>query len=191
MFYKWFNMPKKWEDIENRIVIEADGKRDYFIDPITGNETSNAPYYAKKIYGNFTFSCKLKPEFNERYDAGAILLHNVLDNWAKVAFELTEIGHKGVASVITKGASDDANGEEIDVDEVWLKMTRKVDVYALYYSLDNCNWRIVRYFRLNKADDCDLYLGVEAQSPIGKGCRVEFSDFSFSDNTVSDISKGI
>ena len=55
MFYKWFNMPEKWEVADDRIVIEADGKRDYFIDPITGEETNNAPYYAKNNYGNFTF----------------------------------------------------------------------------------------------------------------------------------------
>ena len=119
------------------------------------------------------------------------MLHNGIDNWARLSFELTNIGHKGVVSVITKGASDDANGEKVDVDEVWLKMTRKVDVYALYFSLDNSNWRLVRYFRLNKTDNSDLYLGVGAQSPIGNGCRVEFSDFSFFDGTVSDISKGV
>ena len=55
MFYKWFNMPEKWEDEGDRIVIEADGKRDCFIDPITGEEINNAPYYAKKKLWQFYF----------------------------------------------------------------------------------------------------------------------------------------
>ena len=109
--------------------------------------------------------------------------------WAKAAFEKSDFGTKAAVCVVTNQVSDDANGCNIDQDEVWLQIARVGDVFCVHYSLDGKKFDMVRLFYLPVGDI--VKVGIEAQSPAGEGGLRFFSDLSLEQKTVHDLRAGI
>ena len=191
MFEKWLNKPEKYQEENNRIIISADGKTDFFVDPALNAIMSNAPLYMTEIKGDFSFSCKVKPLFKAKYDAGAVMLYIDDYNWIKFAFEKTDLGYPAVVSVLTKDYSDDCNGEEISSESIYLKISRKEGLTGLYYSLDGISWKMKRLCRFVGNYYKSLFLGIEAQSPVGEGCEVEFSEMKLVNIAVDNFRVGV
>ena len=98
-------------------------------------------------------------------------------------------GTTAAVSVVTNGVSDDANGPDLTLPDVWLQMCRAGDVFGLHYSLDGSDWRMVRLFRLPMPKT--IKLGLVAQSPTGPGTTIDFLSFSVEPRTVNDLRAGI
>ena len=191
MFHTWKNEPELWEENQDKVTALAGPKTDWFVDPASDFKAGNAPLYMKEAPGAFTLTCKIRPFFENIYDAGSIMLYINSENWVKFAFENTDMGQKSVVSVVTDEVSDDANGEKITAESVWLKMSRKNRMIGLYYSLDSIQWKMVRLFRHSIEETDTVYAGLEAQSPLGEKCRVEFSQITFTEKSVEDFRKGV
>jgi regulation of enolase protein 1 (concanavalin A-like superfamily) len=110
-------------------------------------------------------------------------------HWAKLCYEATDFGTHAVVSVVTNGLSDDANGVNLDVDEVWLQVVRQDNVFALHYAIDQQNWRMVRYFSLPVPSK--VRVGLVAQSPVGRGTMVDFSEFVVESRWVENLRAGV
>lgn len=191
MFNKWINEPKSFNDKEDVLEIEAAGNTDFFISPISDFKASNAPVYVMKCDEESTLCCKIKSDLSNVYDAGAIFLYINSENWIKFALEHTDLGYNSVVSVVTDNFSDDSNGEKIPSDNVWMKLTRKNNIIGLYYSIDGHIWKMVRLFKHNIKSEDKVFIGLEAQSPTGAGCLVEFSNIIYTSSCVEDLRKGI
>ncbi|MBT4131734.1 MAG: DUF1349 domain-containing protein [Candidatus Jacksonbacteria bacterium] len=188
----WINEPVvPAVESENAITITADKKSDFFRDPGSDFRVGNAHIYAIEAGSEFSFECRVKPTFTSEYDAGSIMFYASEEQWIKFAFENTDLGHTAVVAVVTSGVSDDSNGEVIIAESVYLKLSRKQNLFSLCYSLDGVLWRMVRLFRFDISADANCFVGVEAQSPVGEGCRVEFSDINYSSNAPKDMRKGV
>lgn len=191
MFTKWINKPINYKEEDGTVEITTGAVTDFFCDPVVGSVKHNSPLYCIDASENFIFECKVEPGFIATYDAGTILLYFDETHWMKLCFERTDMGHNAVVSVVTRGVSDDANGEKITAESLWLKMCRKGNAVGFYYSLDNVEWRMVRLFNF-ESDNKNAYIGIEAQSPVGDGCTVAFSDIKYSQNEyVKDFRKGV
>ncbi len=191
MFNKWINSPLFTKIEDDKIVIEAGSKTDFFRNPANGDLSHNAPLYVLKTADEFTFSCKVTPQFKKTYDAGGIMLYSDNYNWVKLAFEKTDLGYPAVVSVVTKDFSDDCNGEEVKEPYIWLKISKKEELCGLYYSFNKLEWKMKRLFKFESLkNNSDQYVGIEAQSPIGEGCSVLFSDFKYIEKAVEDFRKG-
>lgn len=191
MFDKWINEPLLVKKEINKIIITAAKNTDFFVDPATKHEINNAPLYVLNAEKEFTFFCKVKPHFNDVYDAGALMYYVGNTNWVKLAFEKTDLGYPAIVSVVTKGYSDDCNGEKIDLDTVWLKMSKKEKLLGLYFSVDGLEWKMHRLFKFdNGVGNRESYFGLETQSPFGQGCSVEFSNLELNNRSVTDFRKG-
>ena len=167
----------------------ASAKRDFFVDLRTGVEKSDAPFCYEEAVGDFMARVRIRPRFCKTYDAGSLLVFDSARKWIKLAFELTDLGYPSVVSVITDGSSDDANGERMDdVEELWLQVLRSGDHWALHHSLDGRRWKMVRYFRLRMKRK--VKVGLEAQSPLGKGCSVAFGGWKIGPLRVENVRKG-
>jgi len=172
-------------EIEGGFEITAPEKSDDFIDMFTRVVKFEAPCYYTKASGDFIARCRVKPDFRETYDAGGILVCESKSRWIKLEFERTDLGYPSIVSVVTKKISDDSNGERADAEAVWLQVVRKGNNWCLHHSLDGTRWKMVRYFHLKMKSE--LTVGMVAQSPLGAGCRVEFSGFEVGPNTYTDI----
>lgn len=191
MFDTWKNKPDSFETGDDSAVITAPAGTDYFNDPSSDTRRRNAAFFAGEAAGDFTLEGRVTPEFAGTYDAGALMLYYNDDTWLKLAFEQTDMGCTSVVSVVTRGLSDDANGEVVTDPNICLKMSRRGDTVGLYYSRDGESWRMVRLFSFPAPAGNTCLVGVAAQSPLGSGCRITFSDLAFVPNPVTDFRRGV
>ncbi len=176
-------------ETKDGIEIIAPAESDFFVDPDSGKERADAPFYYQRVTGDFTARVAVCPAFKKKYDAGGLFVYDSASKWIKLEFEMTDLGHPSVVSVVTDGSSDDANGERLDgVGEIRLQIARKGDLWALHYSLDGRKWKMVRYFRLKMKRA--LRVGLEAQSPLGRACSVAFRAYSLVPGAPADMRKG-
>jgi uncharacterized protein len=183
------NTAKVISETKDCIEIVAPGESDFFIDMQSMKERDNAPFYYEKRKGDFVARVKVRPDFKKSYDAGGLFVYDSGKKWIKLEFELTDLGYPSVVSVVTDKVSDDANGERRDdAAEIWLQIARRGDNWVLHYSDDGKKWKMTRYFSLKMKGE--VKVGLEAQSPIGKGCRVEYRGFKVDDNNLKDMRKG-
>jgi len=171
------------------IEIFAPAETDYFVNPIDETVKADAPFFYKEVEGDFMLKAKVSLDFISVYDACVLL---ALDNdklWAKACFEYTDLGTNAVVTVMTNGRSDDANGVNIEGNEVWMQMSRKDNVFAIHYSLDGEKFMMSRlaYLPMKKK----IKVGLVAQSPTGDGGIRYFSNVSLEEKSPLNIREGV
>ncbi len=172
----------------DKISVTALPKTDYFVNPETDEITSNAPFVYQDICGDFVMQAKVSHNFISTYDACVLFAFDDDTKWAKACFEYTDLGTKAVVTVMTNGKSDDANGVNVDKNEVWLRLSRKGNIFAVHYSLDGKGYMMARLTHIPMRE-C-IKVGIVAQSPLGEGDEMSFEHFSLEQKTLTDIRLG-
>lgn len=190
--WKWLNESRMTE-ADGELTITAPAKTDWFNNPVPGQgvlpaPVANAPFFYTEVKGDFVFRAKVRPDHRYTYDACALMVIRDEKMWAKAAFEKTDFGTKAAVCVVTDQVSDDANGCNIDQDEVWLQIVRVGDVFCVHYSLDGERFDMVRLFALPVGES--VKVGLEAQSPAGEGGLRYFSNLSLEQRTVRNLRAG-
>jgi uncharacterized protein len=164
---------------ENSIRIAAPAYTDLFISPDGRFSTDQSPRLVFTPDSNFILSAKITPNFKSKWDAGVLLIYNDNQHFAKFCFEADIKGQPRIVSVVCNGVADDCNSMPVGNENVYYRITGSTtrNTFCLYYLDENKGWFPVRSFRLDKSDN--LRIGFSAQSPSGKGCKVDFSDISF------------
>ncbi len=185
-----------WEHVQQWTPIPGGGIRvsvppvtDYFRDPSGERVKDDGPYLWRELTGNFVARARVRPSFGGRYDAGGILVRQDEERWAKLCFESTSFGITAAVSVVTRGFSDDANGAELAVPDLWLQVCRVGDAFGMQYALDGKDWRKVRRFNLPLPRT--VRVGLAAQSPGAAGTSVDFLWFAVESRTVTDTRTGV
>lgn len=177
----------------NEVVIYAPARTDWFNNPVPEDgklsaPVANAPFFYTEVTGDFVFRAKVRPNFKSVYDACALMVIENEKLWTKAAFEKSDFGTTAAVCVVTNGISDDANGCNIDQEEVWLQIVRVGDVFCTHYSLDGETFYMVRLFHLPVPKT--VKVGIEAQSPAGEGGLRFYSDISLESRTVENLRAG-
>lgn len=192
--YKWLNKgDARFE--EGKLIINTPAKTDFFCpggsigeEGIIPEGLANAPFFYKEISGDFVMRVKVSHEFLETYDAAAIMVMKDLQVWAKACFELTDFNTKAVVSVVTNQISDDANGCNIEGNEVWLQVARYDHSFAFHYSLDGIKYDMMRFFSLPVEET--VKVGLVAQAPTGQGGDRVYQHLSLENKTVKNLRMG-
>ncbi len=161
---------------------------DYFRDPAGEKVKDNGPYLWREVAGDFVARAHVRPTFAGLYDAGGILVRQDEERWAKLCYESTDFGTTAAISVVTRGLSDDANGADLSVPDLWLQVCRVGDAFGMQYALDGKDWRKVRRFHLPLSRT--VRVGLAAQSPGTAGTAVDFLWFSVESRTVTNTRTG-
>ncbi|GAA2769329.1 DUF1349 domain-containing protein [Nonomuraea dietziae] len=107
----------------------------------------------------------------------------------KVNYELAPGGVPTIFSVVTRnGRSDDAIGPVAGDVGMWLRISSLDGGYALHCSSDGRAWQLVRQFTLDFP--APVRVGLEAQSPIGKGCRAVFENVQLTNSRLEHLFDG-
>lgn len=187
--FAWINPPPDFELTDGRLKITAPSKGDFFINPVDRSIVSNAPLYFREVHGDFVATALVRPDFSSVWNAAALMVHADSAHWIKLAFEHSDATGRSIVTVITRGNSDDANGAVLnDQEQVWLRIIRKGDVYALHWSADGQDYKMARLSALHPAKT--VKIGMEAQCPAGPAAQHEFLYFSLEQKTVADLRKG-
>ncbi|TKH41395.1 DUF1349 domain-containing protein [Paenibacillus terrae] len=170
---RWMNEPEHWEYTEeDRLIIDAPAKVDFFKDPGGKHVAHSAPFLHLQVDSSFQLTTQLQVDMRHLYDSGCLMLMSDEDNWAKLCYEFNG-NDATIVSVVTKnGSSDDCNSERVVVDNPHLRITKIGKIISFYYSPDGEDWKLVRYFGMEITDP--FIAGALAQSPMGSGCRVNF-----------------
>jgi len=187
--FKWLNEPKNHTVTNGELHIEVEGNTDFFIDPENKKATASAPFLYKEVKGDFIATTLVQPDFKDQWNASALFMMIDETHWIKFAFENSDATGKSIVSVVTRMVSDDANGAILNnSDQVWLKMIRKGNLYALHWSLDGIKYNMCRLAAMPKAEK--VKIGLEAQSPVGQTAHHKFLYFNLESKTVKDLRKG-
>lgn len=191
--WKWLNESQIINE-GNEVVIYAPGHTDWFNNPVPEDgklsaPVANAPFFYTEVTGDFVFRAKVRPNFRSVYDACALMVIQDETLWTKAAFEKSDFGTTAAVCVVTNGISDDANGCNIQQEEVWLQIVRVGDVFCTHYSLDGENFDMVRLFHLPV--EKTVKVGIEAQSPAGEGGMRFYSHISLENRTVENLRAGV
>ncbi len=173
---------------DDGLVIKAGPRTDLYIDPQRTSEVFNAPRLLACAEGDFLLSARLRVDFGQPSDAGALLVWLNDRAWAKLGLELSSQGEPEIVSIVTRGASDRCSGFVVRDEHVWLRIARVGGAYAFHASTDGAYWRLIRHFSLY-VSDAPSY-GFIAQSPIGTGCTAAFDGISFQPGRLSQLRDG-
>jgi regulation of enolase protein 1 (concanavalin A-like superfamily) len=187
---KWTNPPERWEILPGGgLRVFAPPETDFFQNPNGQQASDNGTLLWLPVEGDFVAQAHVRPTFTSTYDAGALMVRHDPTHWAKVCYENTDFGTHAVVSVVTNDLSDDANGVDLDVDDVWLQIVRVGDLFALHYALDGANWRMTRYLKLPVPRQ--VAVGLVAQSPVGPGTTIDFFQFTVESRSVENLRAGV
>lgn len=186
----WDPTPLGWEALPaGGIRVQVPSDADYFRDPAGKVIRDSAPFLSLPVRGDFVARALVRPSFISTYDSGCLMVRADAEHWAKLCFESTDFGTTAAVSVVTNGVSDDANGVDVTVTELWLQVCRVGNSFGLQYSLDGAAWRMVRVFRLDLPEE--IRVGVVTQCPVGPGTSVDILHFSVEARTVENLRAGV
>jgi len=185
------NTPKSYKIIsKDAIDIESGSNADLFISPSGDYSINKSPRLLFKPTSDFILSAKISLDFNTKWDAGDLIIYNDEKHFAKFCFEKDYKGQQRVVSVVCNDVADDCNSMPIQGNDVYYRIigSSKGNAFYLYTSNDGKEWMVVRNFRLQKNDN--IRIGFSAQSPVGNGCMVHFSNISLEQRKPVDSWKG-
>lgn len=186
----WDHPPVKWDALPGggiRVVVPP--KVDYFQDPAGVTFKDDAPYLWTAVNGDFVAQAHVRPAWATYLDAAALMARQDAQHYVKLCYESTDMGPTAAVSVVTDGRSDDANGVELTVPDLWLQIARVGNVFGLHYALDGHSWRKVRIFQLPVP--AEIKVGLVAQCPAGPGVTIDFLSFSLKHCTVQKLRNGV
>jgi regulation of enolase protein 1 (concanavalin A-like superfamily) len=186
---RWLAPPASWGAEGSTLEVAARAHTDWFIDPSGTREPAlDGAALVGNAAGDYIFSARVGIRFTSTFDAGVLMLFASEAVWAKLCFELSPQREPMIVSVVTLGASDDANGFVVAGDEVWLRIARIGPAFAFHASPDGRAWRLVRHFTFGA--HVEPAVGFGTQSPTGEGCVVRFDDIRFESRRLGDLRDG-
>jgi regulation of enolase protein 1 (concanavalin A-like superfamily) len=137
---------------------------------------------------SFILSTRTSMTGSETFDAAVLFVRASDDFWAKFCLENSPAGAPTIVSVVTRGVSDDCNSVTLARPDVYLRVAKTPNTLAFHYSLDARYWHMVRYFSLGTL--ASVQVGFVAQSPLGRGSQVRFSDFAYRGGEIGNLRDG-
>ncbi|AZQ62314.1 DUF1349 domain-containing protein [Flammeovirga pectinis] len=188
--YKWLNKPQNHTFSDKKLIIEAGENTDYFNNPETNKISSNAPFLYNEVEGDFVATVLIKPDLSSVWNACGVMVYFDSLNWIKFEFENSDATGNSIVSVVTKELSDDSNGAVLNkIDHVWLRVTRKEDVYSMFYSNDGVDYKMARLVSMKGHEK--VYFGLEAQCPASAAKEHSFLYYSLEKRTIGNIRTGV
>jgi uncharacterized protein len=173
----WRNDPAAWSLKDGVLTIKSAEKTDWYIEPTGDHRVASSPLLLVPAAKEFWFSARVTVDFQSRFDAGALVVYADEMNWVKFAFESQNGKTGSIVSVVTRGLSDDNTGTAIEGNSVYLKVSKTGQAIFLYFSTDGKKWNLTRAFNLGP--ERLLQFGFSAQSPMGAGSTVTFSEIQY------------
>lgn len=185
----WQVAPVAWQSTASTgLQITSGPRTDMFISPQGDTPVLNAPRLCAPVSGDWMLHARVTVAFAATFDAGALLLWENAQTWAKLCFEYSPQGQPMVVSVVTRGESDDANNVTIAGNVIWLRIARIGQTVAFHASDDGRVWNLVRHFQLVTGPQ--PLVGFVSQSPTGAGCSASFDQIQLRAERLADIRSG-
>lgn len=179
---KWFCPPTRYNLKDDRLVIEPDGKTDYWQKTHYGYESDNGHFLHFYPEGNFQLTTRLALWPEHQYDQAGLMLRYSPHFWIKTSVEHMKDEGSQLGAVVTNFGYSDWSHQKYSsqLDLILLRIRFKNDDITIDFSkednadLSKTKWTQIRIAHLTKPKDMRLQCGLYACCPTEAGCRAEF-----------------
>jgi uncharacterized protein len=171
----WYRQPQQWKLDNNKLIVTADTKTDFWQKTHYGYSTDNGHFYYTEYSGDFEASVKITGSYKDLYDQAGLMIRTDSENWIKSGIEFVN-GGINISAVYTREFSDWSVIPRPDKPiTVWLKLVRKSDSVELSYSVNGNDFEMQRlgYF----PPKVKAMIGIMTAAPEGKGFSTIFENF--------------
>ena len=173
---------------DDAFTIGAPPRSDLFHAPDGSRSVENAPRLLFPASAPCMLSARVSVDFQDTFDAGALLVRRNDRTWAKLCLERAPDGRAMVVSVVTHGRSDDCNSHVVEGEATWLRIAMLEASVAFHASDDGERWSLVRHFALDPGRATRI--GFSCQAPVGEGCQAHFDGVRYDAALLGDIRSG-
>ena len=180
---KWINAPKrsKWDITDGRLKLSVPSQTDLWRGTKFGFTKEDAPYYFKKITGDFQVTCHIKGKFDNLYDQGGILIRASKTVYLKCGIEYFK-DQCYASTCVTKENSDwSLMPLPEKAKQAWFVIKRIGDCVQVYSSQDGVIYNQVRLAVLT--DEPIVKVGLFGACPQGTGFKIYFEHFSIEEES--------
>lgn len=180
---KWINAPKrsKWDITDGRLKLSVPSQTDLWRGTKFGFTKEDAPYYFKKITGDFQVTCHIKGKFDHLYDQGGILIRASKTVYLKCGIEYFK-DQCYASTCVTKENSDwSLMPLPEKAKQAWFVIKRIGDCVQVYSSQDGVIYNQVRLAVLT--DEPIVKVGLYGACPQGTGFKIYFEHFSIEEES--------
>lgn len=174
------------------LTLGAPARTDLYISDDGKYRVNKSPRLLFAPVGPFILTARIHPELKAIWDAGALMVFNDAEHFAKFCFERDQAGRCRVVSVVCNGVADDCSSMPVPVPAgaIYYRIVGNApgNTFEFYASIDGKDWCLLRTFRIEKTDA--LRVGFSSQSPSGDGCTTHFSEISLMRRVPTDYWSG-
>lgn len=191
---KWLYEPKISEVSKALVSITTEAETDFWQRSYYGFRNDNAPALQIESDDNFTFTTKVRFDYQTQFDQCGVIIYLDSENWFKASIEYENDEFSRLGSVVTNlGYSDWATTDIPLPGEIWYRLSRRGSDFLIESSLDGTDFKQMRIFHLHKLGEttpemgqCDpplpaentVKFGLYACSPLQSSFTAEFTDMS-------------
>ncbi|GAB4547995.1 MAG: DUF1349 domain-containing protein [Anaerolineae bacterium] len=172
----WYNEPKNWHQEGTKLVVNAEGKTDFWRVTLHHFIKDDGHFYYQQVRGDFAATVTIRGEYATLYDQAGLMVRENEHIWLKCGIEYLN-GVQQASAVITRDFSDWSIVPLTDNPTViWMRVVRSGAAVEVYFSRDGEAYTLIRQGYLTSTSA--LQVGMMCAAPQGEGFRVTFTDFS-------------
>lgn len=191
---RWLFEPKISEVGKEFVSITTEAETDFWQRSYYGFRNDNAPALQIESGDNFTFTTKVRFDYQAQFDQCGLIIYLDSENWFKASIEYENEQFSRLGSVVTNlGYSDWATSDIPLPGEIWYRLSRRGSDFLIESSPDGISFKQMRIFHLHKLGETTAEMGqsdpplpaentvsfgVYACSPLKSSFTAKFTDMS-------------
>lgn len=171
---KWLNEPASATVSENKLVVRARPKTDFWRKTFYGYITDNGHFFHLPVSGDFIFEARVDGQYAALYDQAGVMVRIDAQNWVKCGTEFFD-NARHASVVFTRDFSDWSTMNDLATSgPVWWRVVRKPDSLETLCSSDGKTFTSVRLGYLVPSATADV--GIMCAAPEGGGFQCIFDN---------------
>lgn len=171
---KWLNEPASVSVSENKLVVRARPKTDFWRKTFYGYITDNGHFFHLLVSGDFVFEARVDGQYAALYDQAGLMVRIDAENWVKCGTEFFD-NARHASVVFTREFSDwSTMNDLVTSGPVWWRVVRKPDSLETLCSADGKNFTSVRMGYLVPSAAAEV--GIMCAAPEGSGFQCIFDN---------------
>ncbi|NLS11526.1 DUF1349 domain-containing protein [Vibrio sp. SM6] len=176
----WLNEPKHHNVSADAVSITTEPVTDFWQRSYYGFRNDNAPALQLTSRENFTFTVKVKFDYQAQFDQCGVIIYLDDNNWFKASIEYENESFSRLGSVVTNlGYSDWATTDIPLPKAIWYRLSRRGPDFLIESSVDGITFKQMRIFHLHQLGETSLEMG-QANPPMTATQPVQFGLYACS-----------
>lgn len=177
---KWINPPQEFTINTDIVSIKTDPHSDFWQRSYYGFRNDNAHALQITSEENFTFTVKVKFDYQDMFDQAGVVIYLDSQNWFKASVEAENEAISRLGSVVTNfGYSDWATTDIAPTNVMWYRLSRRGPDFLIESSTDGEQFVQMRVFHLHILGETTAEMG-KMNPPMAPALPIRFGLYACS-----------